>query len=189
MSKAKGKVPSTAPDKAVAVLAERVKDYPRVAVETDAGGSVTVAYQAPDWSGVRELFGVPNDDVVDGLLGQLVNAKTGKRLQEIEANFAIGALKGIAPKDTTEAMLGAQMVAVHLATMAAAERLGRSDTIPQHETNLNALNKLSRTYAAQVEALKRYRSKGEQRVYVERVNVEAGGQAVVGAVSTGGGGG
>jgi hypothetical protein len=30
-----------------------------------------------------------------------------------------------------------------------------------------------------MEALKRHRSKGEQRVYVERVNVESGGQAIV----------
>jgi len=38
--------------------------------------------------------------------------------------------------------------------------------------NEKALNRLTRTFAAQVEALKRYPSKGEQRVYVERVNVE-----------------
>ena len=40
-----------------------------------------------------------------------------------------------------------------------------------------------------MEALKRYRSKGEQRVYVERVTVNEGGQAIVGPVSHGGRGG
>ena len=49
-----------------------------------------------------------------------------------------------------------------------------------------ALNKLARTYTAQVEALKQYRSKGQQIVRVERVNVESGGQAVVGHVQHGG---
>jgi hypothetical protein len=48
------------------------------------------------------------------------------------------------------------------------------------------LNKLARTYAAQMDTLKRYRSKG-QMVRVERVTVESGGQAIVGNVSKGGG--
>jgi hypothetical protein len=48
-----------------------------------------------------------------------------------------------------------------------------------------ALNRLARTYAAQVEALKRYRSKGEQRVIVERVTVNEGGRAIVGNVARG----
>lgn len=38
-----------------------------------------------------------------------------------------------------------------------------------------------------VELRKRYRSKGEQRVIVERVTVEKGGQAIVGNVASGGG--
>ena len=37
-----------------------------------------------------------------------------------------------------------------------------------------------------METLKRYRSKGQQVVRVERVTVEDGGQAIVGAVETGG---
>jgi hypothetical protein len=49
-----------------------------------------------------------------------------------------------------------------------------------------SLNRLARTYVAQIEGLKRYRSKGEQRVYVERVTVNEGGQAIVGPVSHGG---
>jgi hypothetical protein len=36
--------------------------------------------------------------------------------------------------------------------------------------------------------LKRYRSKGEQKVVVEHVTVNEGGQAIVGNVETGGGG-
>ena len=47
------------------------------------------------------------------------------------------------------------------------------------------MNRLARTFAAQVEALKRYRSKGEQRVVVERVTVNEGGQAVVGNIGRG----
>jgi hypothetical protein len=41
-------------------------------------------------------------------------------------------------------------------------------------------------FAAQIEALKRYRSRAEQTVRVEHVTVNEGGQAIVGNVSTGG---
>ena len=39
----------------------------------------------------------------------------------------------------------------------------------------------------QVEALQRYRGKGQQKIKVEHVHVHPGGQAIVGAVTGGGG--
>ena len=45
------------------------------------------------------------------------------------------------------------------------------------------LNKLTRTFAAQMSALKEYRSKGEQKMTVQHVHVAEGGQAIVGNVS------
>jgi len=50
-------------------------------------------------------------------------------------------------------------------------------------------NKLARTFAAQVEALKKHRSSGEQTIKVEHVTVSDGGQAIVGIIHPGGGGG
>jgi hypothetical protein len=47
--------------------------------------------------------------------------------------------------------------------------------------------KLLRTYTAQLEALQRYRGKGQQKVTVEHVHVHSGGQAIVGAVTGGSG--
>ena len=44
-------------------------------------------------------------------------------------------------------------------------------------------NKLARTFATQVEALKRYRSGGEQKMTVQHVHVAEGGQAIVGNVN------
>ena len=49
---------------------------------------------------------------------------------------------------------------------------------------LEAADKLARTFAAQAEALKRYRTGGEQKVTVQHVTVNDGGQAVVGTVTT-----
>ena len=83
-------------------------------------------------------------------------------------------------------MLAAQMAATHNATMTFARRLAHVENIPQQDSAERAYNKLARTFAAQVEALKRYRSAGEQTVRVEHVHVHEGGQAIVGSVAHGG---
>ena len=90
-----------------------------------------------------------------------------------------------------EAMLAAQMAAVHVATMTFAMRLRGVTNIPQQDSAERAFNKLARTFAVQMEALKRYRTGGEQKVTVQHqhVTVSEGGQAVVGTVLHGGGGG
>jgi hypothetical protein len=101
-------------------------------------------------------------------------------------NYAITFVAGLQPRDQIEATLGVQMAAIHLATMKAAENLGGAKNLNVMDMQEKALNRLARTFAAQMEALKRYRSKGEQRVYVERVTVNEGGQAIVGPVIRGG---
>ena len=75
----------------------------------------------------------------------------------------LAVIKGIEPRDQVEAMLAAQMAAVHMASMKLARRLSHTETIPQQDSASNAFNKLTRTFATQMEALKRYRSGGEQR--------------------------
>ena len=70
--------------------------------------------------------------------------------------------------------------------MTFAWRLAHVKTIPQQDSAERAFNKLGRTFAAQVEALKRYRSRGDQTVRVEHVTVNEGGQAIVGNVNHGG---
>jgi hypothetical protein len=88
----------------------------------------------------------------------------------------------------TIAAAATQMVATHVASMTALRRMNGSETIPQQDSNGNLVVKLLRTFTAQIEALQRHRGKGEQKVTVEHVHVHAGGQAIVGAVTPGGGG-
>ena len=92
-------------------------------------------------------------------------------------------VQGIEPRDQVEAMLAAQMAATHNATMSFAKKLNLVETIVQQDATERAFNKLARTFAAQVEALKRYRSSGDQTMRVEHVTVNEGGQAIVGNVS------
>ena len=62
--------------------------------------------------------------------------------------------------------------------------MGEAPTLEQKDSASTSLNKLTRTFATQMEALKRHRSAGEQKVVVEHVHVYPGGQAVVGNVKT-----
>ena len=97
-------------------------------------------------------------------------------------NFALAVVQGIDPKDTVEALLATQMAAVHSATMDAAANLAQAKYVEHRDSALLAVNKLARTFAAQVEALKKHRSAGEQTIKVEHVTVNEGGQAIVGIV-------
>ena len=138
----------------------------------------------------KAVFGSSNEAFLHGFITQLANVGSqGKTLDERGLAFVVSIVEGIEPQDQVEAMLASQMAAVHLATMTFARRLAHCETIPQQDSAERAFNKLARTFAVQIEALRRYRSKGTQHVIVERVNVEPGGQAIVGNVAHGGGSG
>jgi hypothetical protein len=132
---------------------------------------------------LMEAIGTADPDFFRGLIKQFVDVADQN---EQELNFMLSVVKGIMPRDEVEAMLAAQMAATHKATMTLACRLNHAENIPQLDSAERAFNKLARTFTAQVEALKRYRSSGEQTVRVEHVTVNEGGQAIVGNVTHGG---
>ena len=154
-------------------------------------GAVVVDFHHPTADVSRpvlmESLGTADADFMSGLLAQLVGlARDGAGgVSEQDFKFLLATVAGVEPKDEVEAMLAAQMAAVHNATMASARRLKVAETSQQRETAGRATNKLARTFVAQVEALKRYRTGGEQRVIVEHVTVNEGGQAIVGNVTPG----
>ncbi len=88
-----------------------------------------------------------------------------------------------APLPTLSSAHTTWMAAVHNDTMTSARHLAHADNLPQQDSAQNAFNKLARTFAAQMAALKDYRSKGEQKMTVQHVNVAEGGQAIVGNVT------
>jgi hypothetical protein len=92
-----------------------------------------------------------------------------------ELNFLLSVVRGIYPRDETEALIAVQMAAIDNATMAVARRLNRVETISQQDSASTMLNKLARTFAVQFEALKKYRSTGEQTIKVQHVTVNDGG--------------
>ena len=165
---------------------------PSFKVEPDDNGTVAISLEHPDAAEatlmVMKAVGAEDLDFYRGFLDDLARLATvDGELNEDRLNFLVSAVKGIEPRDQVEAMLAAQMAAVHSATLQAARRLHTAESLPVHDSMEKTLNKLARTFTSQLEALRKYRSGGEQRVTVQHVNVNEGGQAIVGAVSGGGG--
>jgi hypothetical protein len=131
-----------------------------------------------------EAIGSADFDFLEGLIRQLVNVGSrGQRIDDKELNFLLSVVKGVGPKDQLESMLAAQMAAIHIAAMTFARRLAHVENIPQQDSAQRALTSLTRTYAAQIDTLKRYRSAPHQTLTVEHVTVKDGGQAIVGNVA------
>lgn len=137
---------------------------------------------------LKAIGGSQSDNWNNSLANQAVNAlwmkNSSPEERDKQLSATVAALMGIAPKDELESMMAAQLVAAHNATMECYRRamIGEQSFEGRRE-NLTQANKLSRTYAALVEALNRHRGKGQQKVTVEHVHVHAGGQAVVGMVA------
>ena len=97
--------------------------------------------------------------------------------------FMISVVKNEKPKSQLEAMLVSQMAATHLLAMKLAYQLNHVEHLPYQDSAERAYNKLTRTFTNQLDALKRYRTGGEQKVTVQHVSVSEGGQAIVGHVT------
>ena len=179
-----------------AALASRAS-FPllKVTQPPDGKGPPTVQpdHATPGTGAIIQMNAVSMTDpaLFSGFIGQLVNVSCrGQKVSEPDLNFMLAMVVAVRPRDEVEALLASQMAAVHNAVMTAARRLAHVDTIQQQDSASAMFNKLARTYTAQIESLKRYRATGEQNIRVQHqhVTVNEGGQAIVGDVSSGGGG-
>lgn len=131
-----------------------------------------------------EALGAVDRDALHGILKQLMKASVIlQKPNEDNLAFMISMMKGIAPKDSLEAMLTAQMVSVHVATMRFASRLAFTEGISHQEGISRTLTRLARTFAAQMEMLNRHRGNGERPITVQNLSVQDGGSAIVGNVA------
>jgi hypothetical protein len=137
---------------------------------------------------LKNVGGSQSDHWNNTLANQAVQAlwvkNSSPEERDRQLSATVDALIGIAPKDELEGMMAAQLIAAHNAAMECYRRaMIGEQTFEGRRENLAQANKLSRTYAALLEALNRHRGKGQQKVTVEHVHVHAGGQAVVGMVA------
>jgi hypothetical protein len=139
-----------------------------------------------------DLTGSKNNEFGGVLINQVANclrrSHSGEKDQDAQFKALMAAMAGINPRDEIEGMLAAQMVAVHNASMECLRRAMLTEqTFEGRRENLNQANKLARTFTAQMEALIRYRGKGQQKMTVEHVHIHEGGQAIVGNIQRGAG--
>ena len=155
---------------------------------------IVVANDPEDRKGaLKSIGGSQSDHWNNTLSNQAVQALWLKHSDSKECDrqlaATVAALIGIAPKDELEGMMAAQLIAAHNAAMECYRRAMLAEqTFEGRRENLNQANKLSRTWAALLDALNKHRGKGQQKVTVEHVHVHQGGQAVVGTIERPGGG-
>lgn len=122
------------------------------------------------------------------LLSQAANGFFNRTTIADTANAIHGALLSLEPGDEIEGMLITRMLVIHDQYMNFLARSSNPEaTTIVIDNNINRSTKLMRVYNETLDTLNKYRRKGEQKVTVQHVNVENGGQAVVGnTINTGG---
>lgn len=139
------------------------------------------------YKNVGKLCGGDSEAFGEMIINQLSSTSTSAT----DIACALDNIKSIAPKDHIEGMLATQMITTHNTAMKffsrtnlLLEAASRESTVNLANDTLKLADKLTRTYALQMEALSRYRNKGKQKMTVEHVHVNAGGQAIIGDVSS-----
>src|SRR6266850_307486 len=157
---------------------------PRLIVTSAPGKPLDLDMEPIDAVRLVSAFGTAEPSFASWMLNAIINAACDggpAHPPGAEAiNDALAAVTGIGPRDEIEGMLATQMVATHFAAIGALRRLKGAETFHQQDSNGNLAVKLLRTFTLQIEALQRYRGKGQQKVTVEHVHVNTGGQAIVG---------
>lgn len=137
----------------------------------------------------------PKPGFVDTTIVQLLSIALGAQkpppggdMPASAINAMLQMMQAFEPTNELEGAIAAQAAAIHHAMLDCLSRGMRSERHDCRQSHLGMANKCARTFAVLVEALNRHRGKTTtQRVIVENVNVNAGGQAVVGAVTGVGG--
>ena len=132
---------------------------------------------------VSESVGSVVPDVRDRFLAQAaLTLSDSEGLDASVFNYTITLLHGIGPRNELEGMLAVQIVGIHNLMMLTMRRVAHSQLTERTNEYVNQMSKLARAFNDLVECLNRYRGKGQQKMTVEHVHVNKGGQAIVGNV-------
>lgn len=110
-----------------------------------------------------------------------------KTLDAERLNFVIETMAALAPKNRFEAIIASQMVGLHATGMEFLRRsVNPEATVDTVDRNINRATRLLRVFGQLADTYRSERCGGKQKIIVRHVSVNAGGQAIVGAVSRGG---
>lgn len=144
---------------------------------------------------------VKDEKLANEIISSAAEAMPPHRSKAANKNIIAQALNDLAPQDSMEARSIAQhttLYSIGMSYLGNAQaaivegrnaRMFESDGVEEHNMQMNQAMKILRLANETVESLTRYRRKGEQKVIVQHVNVNNGGQAVVaGSMDKPGGG-
>ena len=140
-----------------------------------------------------EALGTPDSDLQTHLLEQARgvfkrSSSDNKLRKSVDILNQIMAFLGqFQPRNEVEALLAVQMMGIHNLSMECMRQaMLEGQTFEGCQSNINLATKMTRTFVAQMAALKNHREGGKQKMTVEHVHVNDGGQAIVGDVKGGG---
>ena len=133
-------------------------------------------------------------DVIKSIMSPLINLIRSQSNGDPSGNFdrefnkSITLIAASDPKNQLELMLATQLAMTHITLGKSAQLLDRncSEVITINSLG-NLYTKLSRLGIDQINTLERMKGKSQQKIIVEKVNIEAGGQAAIGVYEGGGG--
>jgi hypothetical protein len=133
--------------------------------------------------------GSANYEVGISLLSGACEA-TAKKTESLEdlvnhLNIIAKMIQELEPRDGVEGQLLVQLIVLHQQSMSWLGSAMRTERVDFANTYLNGASKLLARHHETLEALINYRRRSEQRVYVEHVNVNDGGKAIIGDVFSG----
>jgi len=135
------------------------------------------------WRRLKKALGTTSSDFVNASLFQIQSASRSPwgGISELAMNAALAMIEAAAPNDEIEAALAVQMACTHTAAMGVLAKLDVAFATERRVAAFgSAAARLMRAYATQVEVLRRLRNGGHQYVRVEHVQINDGGQAVIG---------
>jgi hypothetical protein len=135
-----------------------------------------------------KVTGVRSHEVADRIIVQVSSALAYPRPKDVDERLtkAFAAIAELAPQNATEAMLATQMVAANdAALMFLSQATLETQSFEARDANVLRAARLMRIFSEQVEVMQKLKGRtSQQRVIVEHVHINEGGQAIVGTVAT-----
>jgi hypothetical protein len=156
-------------------------NIPKKIDETDK----PVKQEDRDLSLLKETFGSRHNSYINAQLRQVSQAMPPDQSGEDSVKNIMILLTAIKPQNELEGLIASQLIATHNLSMQMLAKAAVTNRTDFGDRFVNQSTKLSRTFVALLEALNKHRGKGKQKITVEHVTVNDGGQAVVGNVQGG----
>ena len=132
-------------------------------------------------------------DVIKAIMSPLVNLIRSQANSDSSSSFdnefnkSVTLIAASDPRNQLELMLATQLAMTHVTLGKSAQLLDKNYSEVETINSLgNLYTKLSRLGIDQINTLERMKGKGQQKIIVEKINIEAGGQAAIGVYEGGG---